>query len=117
MEGWVDGVGLGWVVAGLFGEDSEVGWDDGEEQEEDAGDLGDVELVVVVEVVGAEDGGEEGQGDDDSGNGPSPGTVIKRKHGDTPSKSDASCRVSGYRRPGLLLISDFRLGGEALSRN
>ena len=57
MEGWVDGVGLGLVVAGLFGENGEVGWDDGEQEKEDAGDLGDVKLVVIVEVVGAEDGG------------------------------------------------------------
>jgi hypothetical protein len=65
-------------------DDGEVGGDDGEEEEHEADDLGDVEGVVGLESEGENDEGEDGETDYDTCNSFGPGFVIAGKHAGLP---------------------------------
>jgi hypothetical protein len=66
-------------------EDSEVGWDDGEEEEEDSYDLGDVQAVVSLEKVCQDRQCNKSGADDDACYRLCPWFVIVRKHLGSPS--------------------------------
>jgi hypothetical protein len=65
-------------------DDGEVGWDDGEEEEEDSYDLRDVQAVVNLEKVCQNRQCNKGGADDDAGYSLCPGLVIIGKHLGTP---------------------------------
>jgi hypothetical protein len=65
-------------------EDGEVGWDDGEEQEKDSYDLGDVQAVVSIQEISQDGECDKCSADYDAGYGLCPGFVIIGKHLGTP---------------------------------
>ena len=82
--------GVGAVGGELFAgekpwvEDGEVWRDDGEEEQEEADDLGDVEGVVGLENEGQNDQTDDGGADDDAGYGLCPRFLIAGKHFESP---------------------------------
>ena len=60
-------------------EDGEVGWNDGEEEEKETDDLGDVKGVVRIENKGQGDQTNDGEADDDAGDGFGPWLVSVGK--------------------------------------
>jgi hypothetical protein len=69
---------FGWDQPGI--EDGQVGWHDGEEEEEEADDLRDAEGVVGVEYEGQDDEAGNGRADDDACYGLRPWFVTVGKH-------------------------------------
>lgn len=69
---------VGWDEPGI--DDGEVGGDDGEEEEEEADDFGNVEGVVGLENEGEDDQSDDGEADDDAGYSLGPGFAIAGKH-------------------------------------
>ncbi len=62
----------------------DVGRQDGEQEEQQDGDFGDIEQVLVVEVVRGDDGGEDREGDDGTSDRFGPRTVLARQHAWSP---------------------------------
>jgi hypothetical protein len=80
--GTVRGDAVGREEPGI--EDGEVGGDDREEEEQEADDLRDVEVVVGFENEGEDDQGGNGEADNDACDGLGPGFVIVGKHAGLP---------------------------------
>jgi hypothetical protein len=76
-------------------EDGEVGWNDGEEEKEEADDLGDVKGAVSVENEGQNDQSDDGEADDDAGYGFGPGLVSVGKFWEV--RKHLGCSFRSYR--------------------